>query len=142
MGRNQKFTSKNSRSKNSPPGSKCRLRLLAPAPAPGSGSWLRLLAPAPSGSVRSHLDEPNNAGKVTDNKRTQQQKNIFAKLFFCRIVICKQKQKSKLNFAIYIRYEKFLQKYQKKICKVNFLLYLCTRNKKQQHHENSYYLRD
>ena len=28
-----------------------------------------------------------NNCKVTKNKRTQQQKNIFAELFFCRIVI-------------------------------------------------------
>ena len=69
VGRNQKFTSKNSRSKNS------RAYLGGPV-------WACV-----GGSVLWWCSVSENLCKVTENKRHPQQKNIFAELFFWCIVI-------------------------------------------------------
>lgn len=66
VGRNQKFTAKNSRAKNS-----------------HGPIWVGLCGPVWVG-LFSHL---KNNCKVTKNNRTQQHKKIFAKLFFCHIMI-------------------------------------------------------
>ena len=67
VGRNQKFTSKNSWSKNS--------RGPIWVGLCGWACFVGLFFPS------------QNLCKVTKNKRTQQHKKIFAKLFFCHIVI-------------------------------------------------------
>jgi hypothetical protein len=64
-----------------------------------------------------------NACKGKHNKRPPQQEKRLQDIFFCPIVIWKQNEKSKRNLPIYIRCEKFLQKYQKKFAK---LFFCCT----------------
>lgn len=54
----------------------------------------------------------------------------------------KTKAKKQTNFAIYIRYENFLQKKLKKICKVIFLLYLCTSETKNKREYENKFLHD
>ncbi len=88
--------------------------------------------------------------KVTKNKRHPQPQKIFFLLFFRCIVIRKTNDKSKTTehpksknkFAYIIRYQKKLQKISKKICRVNFLLYLCTSETKNNREDENKFLHD
>lgn len=70
VGRNQKFTSKNSRSKNS-----------------HGPIWVGLCGPVWVGLFCGPVFPSQNLCKVTENKRHPQQEKRLQDIFFCSIVI-------------------------------------------------------